>query len=70
EGARSNVFVRIDGVLYTPPLSAGALDGCLRRELIDTGQCRECTLLPADLARADAVFFGNSLRGLVPAVEI
>ena len=27
EGARSNIFVERDGVLLTPPLSAGVLDG-------------------------------------------
>jgi para-aminobenzoate synthetase/4-amino-4-deoxychorismate lyase len=70
EGARSNVFAERNGVLYTPPLSAGVLDGCLRRELIDSGRCTERTLMPEDLARADAVFFGNSLRGLIPAVAV
>jgi len=70
EGARSNVFARIDGALYTPPLSAGVLDGCLRRELIDAGICAERTLMLEDLARADAVFLGNSLRGLIPAVAL
>ena len=70
EGARSNLFVELGGALYTPPLPAGVLDGCLRRELIDEGRCRERTLTPGDLSRAEAVFFGNSLRGLIPAVAI
>ena len=49
EGSRSNVFVRRGGVLLTPPLSAGILDGCLRRELLDQGKCREAVLGPDDL---------------------
>ena len=70
EGSRTNIFAEIDGVLVTPPLAAGALDGCLRREMIDSGECVERTLAPDDLARATRVFLGNSLRGLVPAAAV
>ncbi|MDE3114485.1 MAG: aminodeoxychorismate synthase component I, partial [Pseudomonadota bacterium] len=70
EGARNTLFVEIAGVLYTPPLGAGILDGCLRRALVDSGKCLERRLTPEDLARADRVFFGNSLRGLVPAAVV
>ncbi len=70
EASRSNLFVKIGDALVTPPLSAGALDGCLRRELIETGQCTERTLTADDLARADAAWFGNSLRGLIPVVAL
>jgi branched-subunit amino acid aminotransferase/4-amino-4-deoxychorismate lyase len=69
EGARSNVFVERDGVLLTPPLSAGALDGRLRAELLATGRAREAVLIPADLDGA-AVYLGNSLRGLIKAVPL
>jgi para-aminobenzoate synthetase/4-amino-4-deoxychorismate lyase len=67
EGSRSTVFVRRQGVLLTPPLEAGVLDGCLRGALLDDGKCREATLSPDDLAGGE-VFLGNSLRGLIPAV--
>jgi len=67
EGSITNVFVRLDGDLYTPPLSAGALDGCLRRSLIAEGTCTERVLIRADLERAEGVYFGNSLRGLIRA---
>ena len=65
EGSRTNVFIARDGKLLTPPLSAGALDGCLRRALMDEGRCEEATLLPGDL-KGD-VYLGNSLRGLMRA---
>ncbi|MBV9061550.1 MAG: aminodeoxychorismate synthase component I [Alphaproteobacteria bacterium] len=68
EGSRSNLFVEVEGMLATPPLSCGLLNGCLRQELIDTGLCRERTLYPSDLDR-HPVFFGNSLRGLLPAIR-
>ncbi len=65
EGSRTNIFVRRDGKFLTPPLSAGALNGVLRRELLDTGECEEAILTLADLEHQ--VFLGNSLRGLIPA---
>jgi para-aminobenzoate synthetase/4-amino-4-deoxychorismate lyase len=65
EGSRSNIFLRRGGSLLTPPLSSGALDGVLRRELLDSGECAEATLTPDDLS--GEVYFGNSLRGLIRA---
>jgi para-aminobenzoate synthetase/4-amino-4-deoxychorismate lyase len=65
EGARSNLFVERDGVLLTPPASAGLLNGTLRRRLLREGRAREATLHPDDLLRADAIYAGNGLRGLV-----
>ncbi len=68
EGSRSNIFLRRNGMLLTPPLSSGLLNGCLRDELMAQGRCREAVLTPHDLAAANDVYFGNSLRGLVRAV--
>jgi len=68
EGARSNIFIKRDGMLLTPPLSAGVLPGILRAELIAQGKAQEATLTPADLD--DEVWFGNSLRGLIRAVRL
>ncbi|MBV9548815.1 MAG: aminotransferase class IV, partial [Alphaproteobacteria bacterium] len=69
EGTRSNIFVERDGCLWTPPLSSGALDGCLRGELIAAGRAHERILRPDDL-RGATLFLGNSLRGLLRAVPI
>jgi para-aminobenzoate synthetase/4-amino-4-deoxychorismate lyase len=69
EGSRSTVFVRRGEALLTPPLSAGILDGVLRRDLIAQGKCREAVLMPDDLRKSE-VFFGNSLRGLIEAVPV
>lgn len=67
EGTITNLFVQLDGALLTPPLAAGLLPGVLRGELLATGKAREADLRLADLVRAEAIFFGNSLRGLIPA---
>jgi para-aminobenzoate synthetase/4-amino-4-deoxychorismate lyase len=68
EGSRSTIFLRRGGQLLTPSLSCGLLDGVLRRELLEQGACVEAILTPDDLAQADDVLLGNSLRGLIPAV--
>lgn len=68
EGSYTNLFVEKGGWLLTPPLSCGLLDGTLRRELLETGdQVEERVLYPRDLEEADAVWLGNSVRGLRPA---
>jgi len=68
EGARSNIFIRRDGAFLTPPLEAGVLDGRLRAELVAKGQACEAALTLQDLA--GEVWFGNSLRGLIPALRL
>lgn len=66
EGARSTLFLRRGDMLLTPPLSCGVLPGILRAELLRQGRAREAVLTPADLSGVE-VYFGNSLRGLIPA---
>ncbi|MET0436255.1 MAG: aminodeoxychorismate synthase component I [Devosia sp.] len=67
EGSITNIFVQRDGRLLTPALSSGLLPGTLRAELIETGKAEEAILTLADLAAADAIFLGNSVRGLIRA---
>ncbi|MGQ2908941.1 MAG: aminotransferase class IV family protein [Aliihoeflea sp.] len=68
EGTITSLFLDLgDGALATPPVEAGALPGVLRAELLDQGKAVEARLLPSDIARARAVFVGNSLRGLIAA---
>ena len=67
EGAISNIFIDIDGVLCTPPVSCGVLPGTLRRSLLESGKCIERVLTLDDLDRSRALYIGNSVRGLVRA---
>lgn len=67
EGSFTSLFIEKDGVLLTPHLSCGLLAGVLRQELIETRQAIEAKLTLIDLETADAIFVGNSLRGLMPA---
>ena len=70
EGSRTNIFLARAGRLLTPALTCGLLPGTFRQRLIETGEAEEAILRPADLATADRVYLGNSVRGLVPAVPI
>jgi para-aminobenzoate synthetase/4-amino-4-deoxychorismate lyase len=65
EGARSSVFVELDGQLWTPPLACGLLDGVWRRKMLDEGRARERVLTLAELRAASALYLGNALRGLL-----
>ncbi|MBS1170949.1 MAG: pabB [Burkholderiaceae bacterium] len=69
EGGRSNVFVRLDGRWFTPPLSAGLLPGVMRSLLLadPVWDAAERTLTLAELRRAEAVVVCNALRGALPA---
>ncbi|RPE67042.1 4-amino-4-deoxychorismate lyase [Pacificibacter maritimus] len=70
EGTISNIFVRRNVRLLTPPVSCGLLPGILRQELLDVGRAEEEVLTVKDLKIAKAIFFGNSLRSLIPAEVI
>ena len=67
EGSRTSIFVKRDGMLLTPPLTAGLLPGVLRQSLLDTGRAIEARLTIADLNHTETVYLGNSVRGLVLA---
>ena len=62
-----NLFLEIDGELLTPPVSSGLLAGTFRESMLRTGKARERILMKTDLARATAIYVGNSVRGLIPA---
>ena len=63
EATTSNIVLEVDGVHWTPPLSAGLLAGTLRARLLAEGAIAERTLTPDDLARAGRVWLINSVRG-------
>jgi len=64
EGSRTNIFIQKNGLLLTPPLTCGVLAGTLRANLLANGKATESLITLADIESADAVFLGNSLRGL------
>jgi branched-chain amino acid aminotransferase len=66
EGTGTNLFVGIDGVLVTPPLSSGCLAGITRELVIETVQVVERDLPGDALARADEAFLTSSTRDVQP----
>lgn len=68
EGTITNIFVLTqDNIMLTPSLDCGLLAGVLRAEMLQAGKAREAKVLAEDIDNANALFVGNSLRGLVKA---
>lgn len=69
EGAISNIFIKKNGVYYTPPVSCGLLDGTFRSHLIKRKKIPiiEKILYQDDIIKADRVYLTNALRGMVEA---
>ncbi|MBX7211074.1 MAG: branched-chain-amino-acid transaminase [Verrucomicrobiaceae bacterium] len=70
-----NVFIlKDDGVICTPPISSGALDGITRRAVMELiareGQvCREEVLTRFDIYTARECFLTGTAAEVIPAVE-
>ncbi|MFN7162288.1 MAG: aminotransferase class IV, partial [Fimbriimonadales bacterium] len=67
ESTIANVAVRLDGRLYTPPVACGLLAGVYRERLLKRGWLRERVIRVDELARAEAIYLINSVRGRVRA---
>ncbi|MEQ8841145.1 MAG: aminodeoxychorismate synthase component I [Acidimicrobiales bacterium] len=63
----ANLVVELGGEAVTPPESSGLLPGTFRAELLANGRIREAVVTIDDLARAEAIWAINSLRGWIPA---
>ncbi len=70
EGTISNIFLEIDGRLYTPPAKLGILAGVLRESLLCSRKAKECELTIYDLNRAKKIYLGNAVHGLLPVKKI
>ncbi len=64
ESTIANVFIERAGELVTPPVAAGLLPGVYRQHLLESGKAHERTVTLEDLAGAQAIYLGNSVRGL------
>jgi branched-chain amino acid aminotransferase len=75
DGSGENVFVVRRGVLTTPPISAGCLDGITRDSVAtiarDLGyEVREENLVRSDLYNADEAFFTGTAAEVTPISEV
>jgi branched-chain amino acid aminotransferase len=69
EALASNFFMVSDGIVFTPPLESGCVDGVMRKKtieiLLSTGVAiyeRNCSV--SDLKNANEVFLTNASKGL------
>ncbi len=75
DGSGENVFIVRDGVLATPPIQAGCLDGITRATVMtlasDLGyEVREENLVRTDLYNADEAFFTGTAAEITPIREV
>ena len=75
DGSGENVFAVRDGVLHTPPLSAGCLAGITRDSIITIAEgegieVRQTDLVRTDLYLADEAFFTGTAAEVVPIREV
>ena len=69
EATSSNVFLLINGILYTPALTEGCTAGVMRKKIIQLAKkmniaVLESSLSPNLLEDAEEVFFTNAINGL------
>ncbi|HQP09832.1 MAG TPA: aminotransferase class IV [Candidatus Omnitrophota bacterium] len=75
EGSRTNVFFARKGVLYTPLVRCGCLNGLTRRAVMDLSRrmgipCRVTAADARALKTADEIFLTNSLIGIMPVTTL
>jgi branched-chain amino acid aminotransferase len=75
EGSGENIYLVRDGVILTPPQTAGILDGINRRSILTIARDLGYEVLERDIARAelylaDEVFLSGTAAELVPVREI
>ena len=65
-----NLYLKIQGVLYTPALPSGLLPGVYREHLLALGAAKERVLSVQDLSKAEGLYVSNAVRGLCPAILV
>ena len=70
EGSITNLFLKIKGKWYTPPVSAGILNGVYRGLFIREKMVFQKTLFPDDLDNAEDIILTNALRGAIKVIKL
>jgi branched-chain amino acid aminotransferase len=75
EALNGNIFLVKEGVVKTPPLNEGALNGIIRKQLIsiikllDGMELEETAISPFELQKADELFITNVIAGIQPVTK-
>ncbi len=70
EGAITNLFVRFGNDWVTPPITDGLLPGIWRRRFLGEKEAEERSIAPEELAEAEEIIVGNSVRGAIRVGEV
>ncbi|HPJ18514.1 MAG TPA: aminodeoxychorismate lyase [Actinomycetota bacterium] len=70
EGTGSNVFVVIDGRVFTPPVAEGCLAGITRDLVVEWFEVEERSMPLSVLDTADEIFITSSTRDVHPADRV
>ncbi len=75
EGAASNLFAVVDGVLLTPPKANDILPGITRDLIVELAEANlipleERKILQEELARAEEIWVTSSTREVLPIIEL
>lgn len=75
EASRSNVFFVKNGIVHTPALTLGCLDGVTRRLVLECAREHKIavkTVKPKvqDIINSDEVFLTNAILGIMPVTRI
>ncbi len=75
EGTGENIMMVKDGVIYTPPISAGILDGITRRSIIEFAPDLGLKVVEKDIDRgelytADELFFVGTAAEVTPILKV
>lgn len=69
ESISSNIFAVKNGVLYTPPVTDGCVNGVMRKKIIEIAQANkiavyESSITQSVLLGADELFLTNTIKGI------
>ncbi|RKY07376.1 MAG: branched-chain amino acid aminotransferase [Planctomycetota bacterium] len=75
EASGDNVFIVRDGIIYTPPVQSGSLEGITRRIVIDLASGENITVMEKNLTRfdlyvCDEFFLTGTAAEVIGVVEI
>lgn len=70
EGTFTNIVVKLEEKLFTPPLDKKILNGCFREYLIQNKICVEKNIKLHELKNADEIYLVNSLRKKINVKEV
>ena len=75
EATNANIFLVKDGLVKTPSLSEGCLNGIIRAKVIDmlskndSYTIEESIITPFEIQKADEIFITNCLMGIQPVTK-